>query len=131
MYNQLCLYIGLDRELIFSKLTFHIITVTIHIRFRGSDRESTWKEQNGLESYFNRHNSPDLAPIENRWQPVKQTLRKFPHWDDATTKELIYDGWTHVTPNLIKTKKSQVCLRGSRLLRMVKESRSVHSWDFF
>lgn len=31
----------------------------------------TWKEKNGLESYFNCHNSPDLAPIENCWQPVK------------------------------------------------------------
>lgn len=39
----------------------------------------TWKEKNGLESYFNYHNSHDLAPIENCWQPVKQTLRKYPH----------------------------------------------------
>ena len=31
----------------------------------------TWKEQNGLEFYFNCHNSPDLARIENCWQLVK------------------------------------------------------------
>ena len=47
----------------------------------------TWEDQNGLESYFNCHNSPDPAPRENCWQPVKQTLRKYPHWYDATTKE--------------------------------------------
>lgn len=36
----------------------------------------TWKErkENGLESYFNCHSSPDLAPIENCWQPVKRKL---------------------------------------------------------
>ena len=64
----------------------------------------TWKEQNNLESYFDCHNSPDLAPIENCWQPVKQTLRKYPHWDDATTKELIYEGWIHVTQKFINKK---------------------------
>ena len=63
-----------------------------------------WKEPNGLETYFNCHNSPDLAPIENCWQPVKQTLRKFPYWDDATTKELIYKGWTLVTQKFINEK---------------------------
>ena len=31
----------------------------------------TWKGQNNLESHFNCHNSPDLAPIKNRGQPVK------------------------------------------------------------
>ena len=44
----------------------------------------TWKESNGLEFYFNCHSSPDLAPIENCWQPVKQHLHKYPHWDDNT-----------------------------------------------
>lgn len=27
----------------------------------------TWKQEHGLEFYFNCHNSPDLAPIENYW----------------------------------------------------------------
>lgn len=31
-------------------------------------------------------NSPNLAPIENCWQPVKQAFRKYPRRDDATTK---------------------------------------------
>ncbi len=38
-----------------------------------------WKDTNGLISYFNCSNSPDLAPIENCWQPSKQMLRKVPH----------------------------------------------------
>ncbi len=31
-------------------------------------------------------------------------FRKYPHWDDATTKELIYEGWTHVTQKFINEK---------------------------
>ncbi len=53
----------------------------------------TQKEKNDLESYFNCRNSPDLAPTKNCWQLVKQTPGKYIHWDDATTKELIYKGW--------------------------------------
>lgn len=57
-----------------------------------------------METYFNYHNSPDLAPIENCWQPVKQTLCKYPHWDDATTKKLMYEGLTHVTQKFVNDK---------------------------
>ena len=39
----------------------------------------TWKEQNGLESYFNCARSPDLSIIESTWQAPKQHLRKYPH----------------------------------------------------
>ena len=65
----------------------------------------TWKENNGVESYFNCHNFPDLAPIENCWQPVKQTLRKYPHW---TTEELIYEGWTHVNQGFTNERISSI-----------------------
>ena len=74
----------------------------------------TWKEQIGLETCFNCHNSSDLALMENCWQPVKQTLRKFPHWDDTTRKKLIYEGWTHVTQKFINEKVATM-LRGYRL----------------
>jgi len=53
----------------------------------------TWKQQNGLQYYFNCANSPDLAPIENCWRAPKQTLKKYPHWDDSTTREQIREGW--------------------------------------
>lgn len=41
----------------------------------------TWKESNGLEIYFNCHSLPELSPIENCWQPVKQHLHKYPNWE--------------------------------------------------
>lgn len=58
----------------------------------------TWKQDHGLKSYFNCPSSPDLAPIENCWQPAKAHLRKLPHWDDNTTRELIYEGWGNAVP---------------------------------
>ena len=64
----------------------------------------TWKEEHGLEHYFNCPSSPDLSPIENCWQPVKQELYKYPHWDDETTKGLIYEGWSHVSQGFINEK---------------------------
>lgn len=71
----------------------------------------TWKEQNGLECYFNCHDSPDLAPIKNCWQPPKQYIRKFPHWDEDTIRELAQEGWDKVTPELL-TGGQILCPRG-------------------
>ena len=59
----------------------------------GKNIVRTWKQQHGVQHYFNCANSPDLAPIENCWQAPKQTLKKYPHWDDSTTRELIREGW--------------------------------------
>ena len=47
-----------------------------------------WKRSNGLNHYFNCSGSPDLAPIENAWQPIKQNLKKYPHWTKEEIKEI-------------------------------------------
>ena len=60
-----------------------------------------WKKQHGLEYYFNCPSSSDLSPIENCWLLPKQHLRKISHWDDETTKELIYEGWERVSQDFI------------------------------
>ena len=67
--------------------------------------------KNGLESYFNCHNFPYLVLIENIWQPVKPTLRKYPNLDDVTTKELIYEGSTYVSQKLINKKIASISER--------------------
>ncbi|KAF2629187.1 hypothetical protein BU25DRAFT_465246 [Macroventuria anomochaeta] len=59
----------------------------------GNNIVAIWKHKNKLDSYFNCPNSPDLAPIENCWQPPKQYLKQFPHWDEFETRELAYEGW--------------------------------------
>ncbi|KAF2033422.1 hypothetical protein EK21DRAFT_86230 [Setomelanomma holmii] len=51
-----------------------------------------WKQDNKLEHYFICHSSPDFAPIENCWQPPKQYVKKFPHWDENDTRELALEG---------------------------------------
>ena len=63
-----------------------------------------WKEEKKLQYFFNCASSPDLSPIENCWQPPKQHLAKYPHWDDRTTKELILEGWAQVSQDFINEK---------------------------
>ncbi|KAF2627113.1 hypothetical protein BU25DRAFT_69646 [Macroventuria anomochaeta] len=54
---------------------------------------ATWKRKTGLNYFSKCPNSPDLSPIENCWQPVKQYLKNFPHWDGFEARELAYEGW--------------------------------------
>ncbi|KAF2175431.1 hypothetical protein K469DRAFT_610770, partial [Zopfia rhizophila CBS 207.26] len=63
-----------------------------------------WKQKHNLQHYFNCHSSPDLSPIENRWQPPKQYVKKFPHWDEQDTRELAIEGWDKVTQKFINTR---------------------------
>jgi hypothetical protein len=60
-----------------------------------------WKEKHGLKHYFNVSNSPDLNIIENCWLPPKNYVRKYPHWDDESTKALIIEGWDRVSQDYI------------------------------
>jgi hypothetical protein len=60
-----------------------------------------WKEDNHLKYYFNCHSSPDLAPIENCWQPPKQYVKKLPHWDEQNTRELAREGWDKISQDFI------------------------------
>jgi len=62
---------------------------------------ANWKKRHGIETYFNCHDSPDLAPIETCWGPPKRFQCKRPHWDKQTLKELLEEGWTHVTQDWI------------------------------
>ena len=60
-----------------------------------------WKKKNGLKSYFNCGYSPDLAPIENAWSPMKQYVRGFSCWDMETTQQLTQEGWDSVQQRYI------------------------------
>lgn len=66
-----------------------------------------WKKEHGLKHYFNCSGSPDLSPIENAWQPLKQKLRQSPHW----TVHEIYDTVSH---------KWNECLAQSTINKWVK-----------
>lgn len=73
-----------------------------------SNTVRTWKETHGLEHYFNSALSSDLSSIENCWAIPKQHLKKYPHWDDATTKELIVEGWSGVSQSFINQKVEEI-----------------------
>lgn len=62
-----------------------------------------WKKQHGLfnRCYFNMASSPDLAPIENIWKPVKGYVKKYPHFQQDKTVDLIQEGWQRVDQNWI------------------------------
>jgi hypothetical protein len=64
----------------------------------------TWKEIHRLKHYFNYSNSPNLSLIENCWLPPKSNVRKVPHWDDTTTRELIVESWGRVSQEFINKK---------------------------
>ncbi len=76
-----------------------------------------WKTTNHLKSYFNCAQSPDLAPIENMWQPTKQELRKYPHWDEHSTKELVVEAWDNVTMEFINKHMHSIPLRLQQVIQ--------------
>ena len=63
-----------------------------HAKVKNRNFVRQWKEENNLEHFFNCASSLDLSPIKDCWQPPKQHLKKYLHWDDHTTKELIVEG---------------------------------------
>ena len=52
-----------------------------------------WKRSNNLQHYFNCSGSPDLAPIENAWQPLKQSLKRVPHQTKEEIEEIVTESW--------------------------------------
>jgi hypothetical protein len=60
-----------------------------------------WKKEHNLEHYFNCSCFPNLAPIENCWQPLKQFMTRFPHWDEFETRGMALEGWQKVSQHFI------------------------------
>lgn len=77
-----------------------------------------WKEESNLEYFFNCASSPNLSPLENCWQPPKQLSKKYPHWDDHTTRELttrerIMEGWEF--RSILLMKNAALCLKDLKI----------------
>ena len=90
-------------------------------RARHETRSKKWKLDHDLEHYFNCASSPDLASIENCWQPAKQHVRKFPHWDDASLEQLIREGWARVSQEFINER----VLSMPKRLKEVKDAKGA------
>lgn len=68
---------------------------------RKRSKVARWLQKNKVPYFFNCHNAPDLAPIENCWSGPKQYISKRPHWDLDSLKELAQEGWDHVSQDFI------------------------------
>ena len=55
------------------------------------------KQVNGIRCLHNAPYSPDLAIIETCWSAPKHEMKKHPHFDDETTKQLILEGWNRLS----------------------------------
>jgi hypothetical protein len=78
----------------------------------------SWKKKHGLDHYFNCPGSPDLAPIEDAWQPTKQYVRHYGHWEPDETRTLAQEGWDGITETWINRRIESMPSR----LRHVAES---------
>lgn len=72
------------------------------------NKMKTWKAKHNLNHYFNCAQSFDLSIIKNAWQSTKQHVRKFPHWNDFSLKELIVDGWERMSQEFINERVDQM-----------------------
>ncbi len=88
-----------------------------------------WKQKNKLKHYFNYASSPDLSSVENMWQLSKQKLRKYSHWNDHTTRELIYESWSHVSQKYINEKISTMSERLQAVIN--EESKMTDYWIIY
>ena len=55
-----------------------------------------WKEEQGLQFFFNASGSPDLSPIENIIRAVKQQINDFDHFEDETLHTAAFRAWDDV-----------------------------------
>ncbi|KAF1813823.1 hypothetical protein P152DRAFT_506644 [Eremomyces bilateralis CBS 781.70] len=77
-----------------------------------------WKEKNGLEHYFNCAGSPDLAIIEDCFQPMKQHLKKFTHWEPDETQQLLKEGWDGIKQDWIMRLQAVIDAEGQIIPNM-------------
>ena len=68
---------------------------------RENNPPKLWFEEHGVKYFFNCADSADLAPIENCWQAPKDYCRKIPHWSKAELREILIEGWKHVSYDFI------------------------------
>ena len=72
-----------------------------HGRANNNNIVRQWKQHHGLQYYFNAPQSPDLAPIENCWQPTKGYIDREDHLSDEVLKAWIIESWNQLPMSFI------------------------------
>lgn len=60
-----------------------------------------WKQQHGLKYFFSTPGSPDLSPIENGWNVVKEYIAKFPSRSEEELQSLAIKGWNTLSQETV------------------------------
>ncbi len=84
-----------------------------------------WNKENELKSYFNCASFLNLSSIVNCWQSLKQHIRKFSHWDETITVELIYEEWVTISQHFINSKMAEM---PKRLQAMINDDDAMTSY---
>ena len=92
---------------------------------RDDNPPKRWFEVNGVKYFFNCADSPDLAPIENCWQAPKDYCRQIPHWSKEELREVLREGWKHVTQEFIN---EQVASMPQRLYDCIQNEGRRTAW---
>ena len=84
-----------------------------------------WKRDNGLKTYFNAANSPDLSLIETCTQSIKQHLRKQAIIDEETLEEYMWEAWGNLKQKYIN---EQILSMPQRLEDCIAAGGSMTGW---
>lgn len=77
-----------------------------------------WKREKGLETYFGARASPDLAPFEDGWRPLKYPIQRCPRWDGPLATEFVADGWGQTHQEFIQHRIHSMPQRLRRCIEM-------------
>lgn len=84
-----------------------------------------WKRERKLETYFGARASPDLAPFEGAWRPLKYPTKRGARWDGELATELVADGWGLAHQEFIKLRIHSMPERLMRCIEMGGQPTSV------
>ena len=85
-----------------------------------------WKQRHKLKHFFNAERSPDLAPIENCFHPLKQYMKQHAITDEERLEEIMNEGWNdHVSQDFIN---EQVLSMPRRLKDCILAGGAMTGW---
>ncbi|KAI8626066.1 hypothetical protein F5Y19DRAFT_466647 [Xylariaceae sp. FL1651] len=70
-----------------------------------------WKQNHGLNYFFNCPGAPDLAPIENAWRAPKGQVKRHAIWDKDALRTAAEEGWESLSQETINQWVEQVPAR--------------------
>ncbi|KAI1190099.1 hypothetical protein F5B17DRAFT_131464 [Nemania serpens] len=83
-----------------------------------------WKQENGLNYFFNCPGASDLAPIENAWRAPRGQVRRQAIWDEDALRTAAEEGWAKLSQETINKWIDEV---PGRLLDVIKPKANIQA----